>query len=49
MRKLEHTAFLVLVVIVMAPVLLQLADAALPTVLAILAVLWLARMLWPLR
>jgi hypothetical protein len=49
MRRLEHYILVFVVVTVAAPLLLQVLHAALPSVLSILAVLWLARMLWPLR
>ncbi len=49
MRRLEHYLVVVLVVVLAAPVLLQVVSAALPSVLSVIAVLWLARILWPLR
>ena len=49
MKRLEHFVFVFVVVIVAAPLVLQVVHAALPSVLSVLAVLWLARMLWPLR
>ena len=49
MKRLEHDVLVFVVLIVAAPLLLQFVHAALPSVLSVLAVLWLARMLWPLR
>ena len=49
MRRFEHYILVSVGVIVAAPLILQVVDAALPSVLSILAVLWIVRMLWPLR